>query len=593
VLRLAVACAQQGNITGGPKDVLPPKVVSSLPENYATQFHGKQITITFNEYFSLKDINKQLVISPPMSEKPVLKIKGKSLLINFPDSLQSDRTYTINFGDALVDLNEGNPIKNFQFVFSTGNTIDSLQISGRVVDAADSKPCEDIVVMLYSGTADSLPLKTIPVYISRTDKEGNFSLKNLSGGSYKIFALKDANSNYLFDQPTEAIAFSDSLLTPVAIPDTVSATVAITAAKDSLLPVKDSAKIANQPADTLPVKPKFRYLPDQVELRLFTESRHNQYLSGSDRLRRDQIRLRFNEKIDTLGFDFLNLPADSIAVTLDWQDDPDTLDFWIVNKKMAEHDSLTALLTYKAYDSLERIYLKTDTARLKFRTPAAPAKGSKKDFTVTTSIEKSKSLDYNQPILFTCSLPYITMDTSRFQLKAGRDSASRNVPYKWASDTLKGLILNGVPIQQIHPRMIRMLAPFVADTAYRLTMLPGAFIGINGQKNDTLDVRFKMKSKEQYGSIKLTLPDLKEPAIIELVDSRSKVVARKLQDSPGTITFSLLAPGKYTARLIYDTNKNGRWDTGRYSKHLQPERVVSFSKEINLKANWEVSETWQ
>jgi len=595
---LLFSCAQQGSLTGGAKDEKPPEVVSSVPANFTTHFKSDHIEISFNEYFDLKDIAKQLVVSPPMTKKPDFKVKGKKLEINFKDSLQPNRTYAINFGAALVDLNEGNPIKNFQFVFSTGSTIDSLQAGGRVIQALDNKPAEDVLVMLYNGNADSLPLKTTPLYLSRTDKEGKFTLKNLASGSYKIFALKDGNNNLMFDQPTEAMAFQDSLISPSIVANTIKDTIkpvkdSLNLVKDSVNAVRDSVNPSKQLSDTLPEKPKYLFKPDNIELRLFTEVKPNQYLTGSDRIRSDQIRLKFNEKIDSLGFDFLNLPMDSAAVSLEWVGDPDTLDFWIMNRSIASRDSITAILVYRAYDSIERPYAKTDTVKLRYRAIAKSATAPKKEFTISVSVERAKTLEYGQPLVFITSLPYIQVDTSLIRLVSGKDSTARKVLFKMIPDTLKGMVMNGLPIIQVHPRILNLEALFTADTSYRLTLLPGAFTGIAGQKNDSLDIRFKMKNKDLYGTLKIALPDLKGPAIIELIDARSKVAATRLMDGPGTAVFDLIAPGKYSALLIFDTNRNGRWDTGRYIRHIQPEKVITFTKELNLKANWEVSETWK
>lgn len=606
------SCANQGSLTGGPKDEKPPVIVSSEPANFTTHFKSKVIEISFDEYFALKDIAKQLVLSPPMAKKPEFKVKGKTLEITLKDSLLPDLTYAINFGDALVDLNEGNPIKNFQYVFSTGDRIDSLQVGGKVIQALDGKPAEDILVMLYNGTADSLPLKTIPLSISRTNKEGQFTVKNLASGSYKIFALKDGNTNYLFDQPTEAVAFLDSLITPSVIINAVTDTLKpandtitqlvdpksqlkdtlklakrlVKPATDSVNPEKDSAGAAIQ-------KSKYRYIPDSLELRLFTEIRPNQYLAGADRLRRDQIRLKFNEKTDSLGFEFPGLPIDSVAVSLEWQGDADTLDLWIMNPSMAARDSLTAILVYPAYDSIEQRIAKTDTVKLRIRPVVKTATGAKKEFSVSASVEISKTLEFGRPVVLTTSLPYLKLDTSLIRLVSGKDSIALPVPYILIADTISGLVLNGSPVNQPHPRIIKLEASFLADSSYRLTLLPGTFTGISGQRSDSLDIRFKMKSKDLYGTIKIELPDLKEKGIVELMDSRNKVVATRLLDGPGTAVFELVAPGKYAARLVFDTNGNGHYDTGRYIRHIQPERVISFNKELNLKANWELSETWK
>jgi uncharacterized protein (DUF2141 family) len=573
-------------------------VISSTPPNFSTHFKSDKIEITFSEYFALKEITKQLVVSPPMTKKPEFKSKGKSLEIILKDSLQPDRTYAINFGDALVDLNEGNAIKNFQFVFSTGNTIDSLQASGTVLQVPDSKPAEGVVVMLYSGTADSLPLKTMPLYISRTDKQGKFTLRNLAGGSYKIFALKDGNTNYVFDQVTESVAFLDSLITPWVVADTLRDSInpvkdSVLFERDSLNPVQDTASASKKLNDTLPEKPKYIFKPDNIELNLFTEAKPNQYLSGADRLRKDQARFKFSEKLDSLNLKFPDLPSDSMAVSLEWLGDPDTLDVWILNKSMASRDSLTAILAYRAYDSIEKPYTKTDTVKLRYRAVPKASTAPKNEFIVAVSVEKNKTLEFGNSVVFTTSLPYVKIDTSLIRLSSGKDSIPRKLEYRLFPDTLRGLMMNGLPIVQTHPRIINLKAGFSADTTYRLTVLPGAFTGIAGQRNDSLDIRFKMKNKDQYGSLKIALPSLIGSAIVELIDSRSKVFATRLMTGKGTAEFDLVVPGKYAARLTFDTNGNGRWDTGRYILHFQPEKVILFTKELNVKANWEVSETWQ
>ena len=635
-----IRCASPGSLSGGPKDETPPKILSCIPGNFSTHFKAQKVEITFDEYFDLKDIAKQLIVSPPMAKKPEFKKNGKKLDIIFKDSLIANRTYAINFGDAIVDLNEGNAIKNFQYVFSTGSSIDSLQIGGQVIQATDGKPAEDILVMLYNGRADSLPLKTIPLYVSRTNKRGKFTVKNLAGGSYKIFALKDGNTNFKYDMPSESIAFMDSLITPTIslnpvdsikfaashpqadttkkigetkktedlktgkknggikkkIGETKKKIVETRKKNEMAKELKSGKDSTGVKKDSIPVPvvwSKYLYHPDSLDLRLFTEVRRNQYMAGADRPRRDQIRIKFNEGTDSLGLEFLNLPLDSVAVSLEWAGEADTMDFWIMKPSIAALDSLKAIIIFPAFDSIERRITKTDTAKLRYRPAVKPGVAPKKDFIVSSSVESTKTLDFGQSILFTTSLPYIRMDTSLIHLTYGKDSTKRKAPFSMIPDTLKGLVLNGAPVNQVHPRFIRMHAGFIADTTYHLTLLPGAFIGIAGQKSDSIDIKFKMKSKDLYGSLKLSMPSMQGKGILELWDSRNKVVATKLINGPGTTVFDLLAPGKYTARLIFDTNGNGHWDTGRYSNHYQPERVITFTKDLVMKANWEVSETWK
>jgi hypothetical protein len=378
-----------------------------------------------------------------------------------------------------------------------------------------------------------------------------------------------------------------------------------TIARTDSLPIVDSLPVTDSlpPADSLRLagdsvkmnikQPDHVFLPDNLELRLFTEVPPNQYLAGTDRLRGDQVRLTFNEKIDSLRLEFQNLPIDSMAVALEWTGDADTLDFWILNPEIALRDSITAIVGFPVLDSLEKPIIKSDTVKLRYRAVAKPPAGKKKEFGVSVSVERTKTLENGQPLVLTTSLPYIRLDSTRIELLAGKDSTPHPVAYTIAPDTLEGLILNGLPINQTHPRILFLKAKLVADSSYRLRILPGAFKSASGLRNDTLDIRFKMKNKDQYGSVKIELPGLEGPGILELLDSRNKVAASRQVEGPGVTVFELLAPGKYTARMTFDTNRNGRWDTGRYLKHQQPERVIIFNKELNLKANWEVSETWK
>ena len=209
---LASRCAQIVNPNGGPKDVAPPRAVKYIPDSAKTNFSSKNIAIVFDEYIQLNDLQKQLVISPPMNIQPEIKVKGKSLLIELKDSLRKNTTYTFNFGNSIRDFTEANAIEDFQYVFSTGSFIDSLKLSGAVKNAFDLKTEKGILVMLYDTYDDSVSCKKLPSYFARTKEDGSYKINNIKSGIYKVFALKDANANYIYDLPTESIAFSDTLI---------------------------------------------------------------------------------------------------------------------------------------------------------------------------------------------------------------------------------------------------------------------------------------------------------------------------------------------------------------------------------------------
>ena len=209
---LLYSCANIVAPEGGIKDIIPPEIVKSDPPNFATSFSGKEIRIQFDEFIQLKDISKNLLISPPFDNPPDCRIKGRSLIIRFEDSLLKNTTYNLFFGDAIADLNEGNPLKGYRFVFSTGAALDSMQISGTVRDALTLESQKEVNILLYDKFEDSIPFKEKPKYVCRSQANGNFIFENLGKGPYKMLALKEKNNNFMFDDKSEEIGFIDSLV---------------------------------------------------------------------------------------------------------------------------------------------------------------------------------------------------------------------------------------------------------------------------------------------------------------------------------------------------------------------------------------------
>lgn len=206
------SCAQIVSPTGGKKDTVPPRVVKYLPDSAATNFNAKNVSIFFDEYIQVNDLQKQLIISPPMKIQPEIKVKGKTLLIELKDTLKDNTTYTFNFGNSIQDYSEGNAKQNFQYVFSTGSVLDTLKFSGTVKNAIDLKADKEVWVMLYDAFDDSVPYKKSPSYVGFTNADGTFSINNIRSGTYKAFALKEANNTLVYDSPEESIAFSDTLI---------------------------------------------------------------------------------------------------------------------------------------------------------------------------------------------------------------------------------------------------------------------------------------------------------------------------------------------------------------------------------------------
>lgn len=205
-------CGQRGTPNGGAKDIIPPKVKGSSPQNFSTNFTGKKITLQFDEYVQVKSFQKEFLISPPVKSPPTYKLSGKKLVIKFDSSFAENTTYTMFLGKSVVDLNESNPLDSNLFVFSTGDVLDSLEYEGQLLDAFSGKPEDDILVHLYQNLSDTAPITTLPSYFA-VAKKGQFKFKNLAAGTYRIFALQDANNNYKYDLPNEKIGFLNELIT--------------------------------------------------------------------------------------------------------------------------------------------------------------------------------------------------------------------------------------------------------------------------------------------------------------------------------------------------------------------------------------------
>jgi hypothetical protein len=221
------ACAKISTPTGGLRDKIPPKIVESNPANGSKNFKGKRIDIEFDENISLDNINEKFMVSPPMKKQPKFVIRGKNLRVDFVEDLRDSTTYSLNFFDAIKDLNEGNVLENYKFVFSTGQVIDSLSVTGNIYNAPDLEVPEKTSVFLYSNLTDSAVVKEIPNYVSGVDRTGYFRIDNVRPGTFRLYALKDEDNSKNYNRLEEAFAFLDSVIT-------------ITPEKNYLPPVKDT-----------------------------------------------------------------------------------------------------------------------------------------------------------------------------------------------------------------------------------------------------------------------------------------------------------------------------------------------------------------
>ncbi len=587
VLFLA-GCAQQGSPTGGPRDEEPPDVVEADPANYSIQFDDNLIEITFDEFLDMGNFAQELVVSPPMEEKPVISLRKRTLIIEFEEELRDNTTYTFNFGTGIKDLNEQNVLLNFEYVFSTGNYLDSLSVKGTLRNAFDlTIPGEQVSVMLYENLSDSIPIKQIPLYIGRTDTEGNFAVNNLRPGVYKVFALNDANSNFLFDLPNESIAYLDSSLRVDAgyfksillesgaydssdfEPDTIPVITDTTGVDmDSLQHVIDSL-------ESLKPDPNSIF----IDLFMFTEESESQYLGDYNREEREFLDMQFNLPV-TDSFRFRPIyppgltPGDFIP---EYGMNRDSLRLWARDTVVASRDTIQLLLNYTMKDSMNRFVTATDTADFIFREPKKKRsdKEEKEEenlLKVSTTRNRGKQ-HLHKPVYFTFNRPLASVDTSTFQLYTRPDTTDLPLPREPEApeDHLRRAVLN---------------VDWEEGMEYRMVALPGTFRDIYGFTHDTLDVRFTTREMSDYGKVIVNLSGVGDTLLVQLIQNEQ--VKRKQQAvSDGSYEFEFIEPATYRVKFIHDRNLNGKWDTGDYLEGRQPERVEYLPVEIEVRANWD------
>jgi hypothetical protein len=593
---LVYCCAKVGSPSGGPKDEDPPEIVNSNPENYSSDFRNKKIEITFDEFIQLKNIRQELITSPPLEDMPVTKLKGKNLIIELENELRENTTYTLYFGNSIVDNNEGNPIQNFEFVFSTGSHVDTLSVTGKLVNAFNLQTEEDpVYIMLHNNLNDSAPYLEIPAFIGKTRKDGTFELNNIRPDTFRIFALKDANSNLLFDQNSENIAFIDSsfILDPKLIetenfyladslipPDSIVA--------DSLLPefVVDTIT-----GDTIMLEKKIRYAL-HVNLFLFEEENIFQYLTARERETREKIMFAFKHPLyDSLVINPLNFKYYDDWFIEEKSADNDTVICWIRDSAITKMDTISLQLSYTIVDSSRNFVIQVDTIHLRYRKPKATSKPGKKKnkaeqvieknskyLDLELNIRKDSKLDLNRSVIINTGTPVLIDNDSLISLYKREDTLEIIQKFALSKDT--GTL-----------RKYRIISQWEEGARYKLLIEPGAFTDIYGVSNDSVLIEFSMQSIDYYGNIMLSVENVSSPVIIQLLDEKEKILREKFTSVSGSTVFDFLNPKKYKLKVVYDNNNNRKWDTGNYLKKIQPEKVAYYKGEVNVRSNWDVEIT--
>ncbi len=516
-----VQCARRGTPTGGPKDITPPKLIKAEPKDMTINFKEKKIRLYFDEYIKLKDVQKQLIVSPPLKYPPVITPQGspsKYVELTFKDTLRENTTYTLNFGRSIIDNNEGNPNSFLTYVFSTGTYIDSLMVAGAVKDAFNRSADSFISVMLYeidSTYTDSTVYKRPPNYMTNTlDSAVVFRLKYLKAGKYAMFAIKDEGNDNMFNQKVDKIGFLNDTVT---IP--TDSTYVLTLFKE--IPNYSAAV----PSFAAKNKIIFGYSGDAKEMEITP-------LSGIPDSVRTMVRKEPNK--DTLNYWFTPFDMDSIV-------------FKVTNEKRRIIDTFTVKSRKVGTDSLK----------------LAP--------------NQSGNLSFSDPYyISSTTTPIVKIDSSKISL-FNKDTTA--VAFSVNLDTLNN----------------RMQVDFKVEPneKYKMELLPGAIEDFFGIQNDSLSTSLSTGSYADFGNLKLTVEgDIEFPVIAQLTDEKGDLKREIKTDDKNEFEFTNLKPGKYLFRIIFDTNSNGKWDTGNYLEKKQPEKVTYFPEVIELRANWEKNQTF-
>ena len=579
---VAAACANIGNPSGGARDEDPPIFMSASPGQGATNINvdKTRITLNFNELINVKDSYSKVVVSPPSRQVPRVSSIGKKINVQF-DSLQPNTTYTIDFSNAIEDNNEGNKLEGFAYTFSTGPTIDSLRISGMVLDSRNLEPRQGILVGVHENLEDSA-FTTLPLFrIAKTDDKGRFTIRGLKDKEYNIFALDDKDNDYLFANQEEDMAFYPMKVRPSS--ERVEAT--------------DTVFNALGEIDTITTRGRTRFLPNDILLRTFNSLKRPQYLTKYERIDSTKVFFKFNTKMESLPEITISNPKhmDFKDVILERNQTNDSLVYWLP-EPLVKTDSLTLAVKYLRTDSVGALTEFADTLKFFTNRPRVPKKkkddkekvqplnpeDSVKMITLDVKFEAS-TLDVNKPLEFTFATPLIQLDTTKFTVEFTKDSVWRKVPKPFRLTQR----------DSVSPRNFRIDYPWDYDTKYRVVADTLAAIGMYGKPTRPISHEFSTKKEEDYCSLtlKITGEDPELPLFVELLTGSDQIV-RAEPVVNGKAIFKYLKPDKYYARLIEDYNGNGMYDTGDYDIMLQPDLAYYYPKAINIKKNWDKEEDW-
>lgn len=587
VFLLLVSCAKMGQPDGGWFDETPPKVIGASPADGAVNVNQKKINIYFDEFIKLDNPSEKVVVSPPQLEQPEIKGAGRRIQISLVDSLKANTTYTIDFSDAISDNNEGNPMGNYTYSFSTGAAIDTMEVSGHVLESENLEPVKGILVGLYADHADSA-FRTKPMLrVSRTDSRGRFVIKGVAPGSYRIYALQDQDGDYKFSQKSEKIAFSHDIIVPSCKPDVR----------------QDTTWVDSLHIKSIDQVDYIHFLPDNIVLRAFTEPLTDRFFLKAERQKANSFTLFFSygdsilPQIKGLNFDAEN------AFLVEASEKKDTITYWLKDTALVNQDTLLMDITYRMTDSTGVLVNKTDSAQeiLSKEPYAKRMKNMEKELAAWTKKQEKKKkkgepydsvmevkpldvqlsvssqFDPDQNVIFSFPTPLAKVDTAAIHLYAKHDTLWYRAPMEF------------LPLEN---RKYELRGEWRPDIEYSLEVDSAAFEDIYGLASKPIKQGFKVNSLDTYGTLLVNITSLHDlPLIVQLLDAQDKMV-KETKTVNGVAEFYYLKPQKYYMRLIVDRNNNGKWDTGNYDSDQQAEEVYYYPETIECKAKWDLTESW-
>jgi uncharacterized protein (DUF2141 family) len=548
-------------------------------------------------------MSQELVISPPMEETPQIRMRGKTLVIEFMEDLRENTTYTLSFGETIKDLNEGNILRNFEFVFSTGEKLDSLGVLGMAVQAFDlelPKMEDPFFVMLYENLSDSAPLLEMPDYIGKITPQGAFLINNIRPGTYRLFALQDLNRSLKYDVPEEMIGFIDTtllldpgmfdykLMDSLQMADSLLVDSLVTGRQEDSLGLGMEDSLIVEISDSVMLAELGKYSV-YVDIFLFQEDNKPQYLADYARDDRRKLSLYFNRELtQSVRMEPYNFDPAGDWFLLEEHVMKDTLDYWLKDSLVYKRDSLQFLAQYPVTDSLQQIVTYYDTLKFNYREPQkatarrrrqAEKEMQEEKITLSTGVSASQPQDIFRPISIEVQHPVFSTDQSRISLTRKEDTLAIPVPFSLEKDSMR-------------IRRYFMKVDWESEIRYFLDIYPGAFIDIYGITHDTISTNFLSRSSEWYGRILLNLSGVDGPKIIQLLDKDNKIFRVSKVTENGVVEFPFLGPAAFTLKVVHDDNGNGKWDTGSYLEGIQPERVSFNPETITIRSNFDMEINW-